>query len=117
MIKSEQDVRKAGGGGVSVSFSPDFQSQMVNLYLTLSIRCSASFFCPDTDKNNKLSGMIGEKQMKKINGITEIPTRYLQPSVGMMAQANKASRQAPKAQKKDMTMMARPRTAVGRNSA
>jgi hypothetical protein len=35
----------------------------------------------------------------------------------MMAQARRASRQAPKAQKKDMTMMARPRTAVGRNSA
>jgi hypothetical protein len=35
----------------------------------------------------------------------------------MMAQANRASRQAPNAQKKDMTMMARPRTAVGKNSA
>jgi hypothetical protein len=35
----------------------------------------------------------------------------------MMAQANRASRQAPNAQKKDMTMMARPRTTVGKNSA
>jgi hypothetical protein len=61
--------------------------------------------------------MIGEKKMKNTNGITEIPTRYLHPNVGMIAQASKASRHAPKAQKKDMTMMARPRMAVGKNSA
>ena len=55
--------------------------------------------------------------MKQTSGRTDIPTRYRQPNVGMMAQANRASRQAPNAQKKDMTMMARPRTAVGKNSA
>ncbi len=55
--------------------------------------------------------------MKQTKGRTEIPTRYRQPSVGMMAHASRASKHAPNAQKKDMTMMARPRTTVGKNSA
>ena len=61
--------------------------------------------------------MIGDKKRKMRSGITEMATRYLQPRVGMMIQASKASRNAPNAQKKDMTMMARPLVAVGRNSA
>jgi hypothetical protein len=81
------------------------------------MRCSASFFRPETERNNKLSGIIGAKNRNRRRGITEIPTRYLQPKVGMIAQASRASRQAPNAQKKDMTMMARPLTAVGKNSA
>ena len=85
--------------------------------LTLATSSSASFFCPDTDKNSKLSGMIGERMTNMTDGKTEIPTKYLQPNVGMIAHASIASRHAPNAQKKDMTMMARPLIAVGKNSA
>ena len=85
--------------------------------LTKFSTLSASSFLPVEARKMGLSGMTWEQQRKIAKGMVERPTRYLQPSVGMTSQARKARMEAPRAQKKESTMMALPRELVGRNSA
>ena len=47
---------------------------------------------------------------KEAKGRTENPTRYLHPNSGITAQAKKAKNRAPKAQKNDKVITARPLT-------
>ena len=85
--------------------------------LTMFSTLSASSFLPVEARKMGLSGMTWEQQRKTAKGMVERPTRYLQPSVGMTSQARKARMEAPRAQKKESTMIALPRELVGRNSA